>query len=94
MVQGFGSRLIPREAMLLDSSLALGVSLPVHESWIAGAELYRDKENIGGDSSQTLLAFANRRISATWAVELTLGFSDSESVEDTSFAGVRVSADL
>ena len=93
-VQGFGSRLIPREAMLLDSSVALGVSLPAREQWIAGAELYRDRESIGGDSSQTLLAFANRRINAIWAVELTLGYSDAESVEDTAFAGVRVSADL
>ena len=56
--------------------------------------MYRDKENIGGDSSQTLLAFANRRISATWAWELTLGISDAESVEDTAFAGLRISADL
>ncbi len=93
-VSGFASRLIPREAMLLDSSLALGLTLPVTAQWIGGAELYRDVERVGDSTFDTALVFASRRLNDTWTMELSLGFSDAEDVPDTSFAGIRMSVDL
>jgi len=93
-VRGFSSRLIPREAMLLDSSAALGVTLPIDAHWIGGAELYRDVERVGDSAVNTALAFASRKLGDTWTMELSLGFSDADDVPDTTFAGVRMSADL
>ncbi|MDF3019990.1 MAG: hypothetical protein K0Q92_1293 [Steroidobacteraceae bacterium] len=93
-VAGFASRLIPREAMLLDWSAALGATLPIHAQWIGGAELYRDVESVGGGAYDTALLFASRRLNDTWTMELSLGFSDAEDVADTTFAGFRMSADL
>ena len=93
VVNGFASRLIPREALLLDSSLALGVTLPVDEHWIGGAEIYRDIEETGS-RYDTALLFASRPLDDTWTVELSFGFSDAEDVRDTAFAGIRMSADL
>jgi hypothetical protein len=93
-VSGFASRLVPREAMLLQTSLSLGVTLPIDEHWIGGAEFYRDREQAGDSGYRTALLFANRRLDDTWSVEFSVGFSDADQVEDTTFAGLRVSADL
>jgi hypothetical protein len=93
-VTGFSSRLIPREAALLESSAALGVVLPVKDRWLAGVDLYRDQELVAGNSYSTALAFAAYQFTMTWTVELTVGYSDAEVVEDTAFAGLRVIASL
>jgi hypothetical protein len=93
-VSGFASRLIPREAMLLDWSAALGVTVPIAAQWIGGAEIYRDVERVGDGAFDTGVLFASRRVNATWTLELSLGFSDADDVADTTFAGIRMSADL
>jgi hypothetical protein len=93
-VLGAASRLVPREAALLESSAALGLTLPVTGEWIGGAELYRDVERIDGSETLTGLVFAGRRLSETWRIELSLGYSKAEEIEDTAFAGVRVTATL
>jgi hypothetical protein len=93
-VTGFSSRLIPREAALLESSVALGVVVPLRDRWLAGVDLYRDQELVAGNSYSTALAFAAYQFTMTWTVELTVGYSDAEVVEDTAFAGLRVIASL
>jgi hypothetical protein len=91
---GAASRLVPRETALLDSSASLGFTTPVAGQWIGGVELYRDVERI--DSSETLtgLVFAGRRLSDAWSVEISLGYSAADTIEDTAFAGVRVTGSL
>jgi hypothetical protein len=91
---GAASRLAPREAALLESSAALGFTMPVTANWIGGAELYRDVERIDGSDTLTGLIFAGRRLSDSWTVELSLGYSSAEEIDDTAFAGVRVTAAL
>jgi hypothetical protein len=91
---GAASRLVPREAALLDSSASLGFTMPVTAEWIGGAELYRDDERIDGSDTLTGLVFAGRRLSATWTLELSLGYSTADTIDDTAFAGVRVTAAL
>jgi hypothetical protein len=92
--EGFASRLVPRESVLLDSTASVGVTIPLDGRWIGGAELYRDEERIGGASSATALVFANVRLDGTWSTEVTLGYSAADEIDDTAFAGVRVTADL
>ena len=58
-VSGFASRLVPREAMLLDWSASLGVTLPIAGRWIGGAELYHDQERGDGGAFDTALVFAS-----------------------------------
>jgi hypothetical protein len=92
--EGFASRLVPRESVLLDSTASVGVTVPLDGRWIGGAELYRDEERIGGATSATALVFANVRLDARWSAEVTLGYSAADEIDDTAFAGVRVTADL
>jgi hypothetical protein len=92
--EGFASRLVPRESVLLDSTASVGVTIPLDRRWIGGVELYRDEERIGGATSATALVFGNVRLDARWSAELTLGYSAADEIDDTAFAGVRVTADL
>jgi hypothetical protein len=92
--EGLASRLVPRESVLLDSTASVGVTVPLDGRWIGGAELYRDEERVGGATSVTALVFANVRLDARWSAEVTLGYSAADEIDDTAFAGVRVTADL
>ncbi len=93
VVTGFSPRLIPREATLLESTLALGATYSIDELWLGGGELYRDVERASGADFMTALAFANRRMTDTLSVELWVGYATA-TFEDTAFAGVRMQADL
>jgi hypothetical protein len=93
-VEGFASRLIPREAVFLESSVALGAAVPVGNRWLGGVELYHDQEQCSGDAYDTALAFGVFQLTETWSVELSVGYSDATVVEDTAFTGVRVFASL
>jgi len=93
-VTGAASRLVPRETALLESSAALGFTTPVAGQWIGGVELYRDVEKLDGGDTLTGLVFAGRRLSDTWSLELSLGYSKADGIDDTAFAGVRVTAAL
>lgn len=88
ILTGFGPRLIPGDATLLESSLALGASLSVDHNWLVGGELYRDQERTAGSRYLTALAFANRQLTRRSNVEFWLGFTEAE-VDDVTFAGVR-----
>jgi hypothetical protein len=91
---GATSRLVPRESALLESSIAVGLTLPITGQWIGGAEVYRDVERLDGSEYLTAQVFAGRRIDATWRAEFTLGYSAADLIDDTAFAGVRVTAAL
>jgi hypothetical protein len=93
IVTGFGPRLIPREATLLQSSLALGVSVSINSDWLGGAEIYRDVERTGDDVFLTALVFANRPVTNAMTVEFWLGLAKA-SIEDSAFLGVRLTVDL
>jgi hypothetical protein len=93
VVTGFSPRLIPREATLLESTVAVGATYSLDETWLGGAELYRDVERASGDDFMTALAFANRRMTDTLSLEVWIGYATA-TFDDTAFAGVRVEADL
>jgi hypothetical protein len=92
ILTGFGPRLIPSDATLLDSSLAIGASLSADHNWLVGAELYRDQERTRGDRFLTALAFANRRLTRHSNVELWIGFTEAE-IDDVTFVGIRFTAE-
>jgi hypothetical protein len=91
---GAASRLVPRESALLESSLSLGFTTPVTARWIGGVELYRDVEKIDGSEYLTGLLFADTHLDATWTLELSAGYSTADRIDDSAFAGVRVTAAL
>lgn len=89
---GAVSRLVPREASLLESSLSLGFNTPVSSRWIGGIESYRDVEKIDGSEYLTGVLTAGTPLTDTWSLELSLGYSVAEVIDDSAFAGVRVTA--
>jgi hypothetical protein len=91
---GAASRLAPRETALLQSSLSLGFTTPVSARWIGGIELYRDVEKLDGSEYLTGVLFADTRLGDTWTLELSAGYSAAELIDDSAFAGVRVTAAL
>jgi hypothetical protein len=93
-VSGFASRLTPRESTLLASSISVGFMMPVNDRWYGGADLYRDVEELEDNAFATALVFAGVRLTDAWSCEFSLGHTDAESIEDTSFVGVRVTATL
>ena len=93
-VSGFASRLTPRESTLLASSISVGFLMPVNDRWYGGLDLYRDAEELEDNAFATALAFAGVRLNDVWSSEFSLGHTNAESIEDTSFVGVRVTATL
>jgi len=94
-VSGFASRLMPRESTLLESSVSLGAMMPFDERWYGGVELYHDVEKLGGTDFATALAFAGMRLDGdVWNVEVSLGYTAVDVIEDTTFIGLRITAEL
>jgi hypothetical protein len=91
---GAVSRLVPREVSLLESSASLGFSTPIAGRWIGGVEAYRDVEKIDGSEYLTGVLTAGTVLTDTWSVELSLGYTAADVVDDSAFAGVRVTAGL
>jgi hypothetical protein len=94
-VSGFASRLMPRESTLLESSATLGAMMPFTERWYGGLELYHDVEKLGDTDFATTLAFAGMRLpDGAWSIEVSLGYTAVDVIEDTTFLGLRVTAEL
>ena len=93
-VSGFASRLMPRESTLLESSVSLGALMPFTESWYGGLELYHDVEKLAGADFATSLVFAGMRLTDVWKTEISLGYTAVDLIEDTTFVGLRVTAEL
>jgi len=94
-VSGFASRLMPRESTLLESSASLGAMMPFTERWYGGLELYHDVEKLGSIDFATALAFAGMRLhGGVWSTEFSLGYTAVDVIEDTTFFGLRVTAEL
>jgi hypothetical protein len=91
---GAVSRLVPREASLLESSAEIGFKMPVSQNWIGGVELFRDVEKLDGSEYLTGIVSAATRLGDTWTLELSLGYSAADVIDDSAFAGVRVTAAL
>ena len=89
---GAVSRLVPREVSLLESSASLGFSTPIAGRWIGGVEAYRDVEKIDGSEYLTGVLTAGTVLTDTWSLELSLGYTAAGVVDDSAFAGVRVTA--
>jgi hypothetical protein len=94
-VSGYASRLIPRESTLLESSASLGAMMPFTERWYGGLEMYHDVEKLGSTDFSTALAFAGLRLNGgMWSTEVSLGYTAVDVIEDTTFIGLRVTAEL
>jgi hypothetical protein len=93
-VNGFTSRLMPRESTLLKSTLSLGVMVPINDRWYGGVDLYRDVEKFADNAYATALAYAGLRVTGVWTAEFSVGHSSASEIEDTTFLGLRVMASL
>jgi hypothetical protein len=91
---GLASRLSPRESTLLESSLSAGAMMPIDERWYGGIELYHDVEKIGENDYSTALVFAGLRLTPMWNAEFSLGHTSADEIDETTFIGVRFTADL
>lgn len=89
---GAVSRLVPREVSLLESSASLGFSTPIAGRWIGGVEAYRDVEKIDGSEYLTGVLTAGTLLTDTWSLELSLGYTAADVIDDSAFAGVRITA--
>lgn len=87
---GATSRLAPPDAALLESSLAIGFTTPVSRAWIGGVEIDRDVEKLDGSEFLTGILSASRELERDWTLELTAGYSLADKVDDSAFAGVRI----
>jgi hypothetical protein len=79
---------------LLESSAEIGFKMPVSQNWIGGVELFRDVEKLDGSEYLTGIVSAATRLGDTWTLELSLGYSAADVIDDSAFAGVRVTAAL
>jgi hypothetical protein len=93
-VSGYASRLMPREATLLESSLSLGAMMPFTERWYGGLEMYHDVEKLSGGDFATAMAFAGMHFDEVWSTEISLGYTAVDVIDDTTFVGLRVTAEL
>jgi len=92
---GYSSSRVPREGALLDSSVMVGGSVAVGARWTLGVELYQDREEFAASDTSTALAFLAVRVTRSVGVDLTLGTTDSDLIEDSPvFAGLRLTVDL
>ena len=82
--------MVPPEASLLESSLAIGFTTPVSRDWIGGVEIDRDVEKLDGSEYLTGIVSASRVLDADWTLELSLGYSMADEIDDSVFAGVRI----
>jgi hypothetical protein len=88
-VIGATSRLVPHDAALLKSSASIGFTTPVSSTWIGGLEIDRDVEQLDGGEYLTAIVSASRLLTSDWTLELSLGYSLADAVDDSAFAGVR-----
>ena len=93
-VSAYASRLMPRESTLLESSLSLGAMMPLTEQWYGGLEMYHDVQKLSGADYATALAFAGMHLTGVWSAEISVGYTAVDLIEDTTFAGLRVTAEL
>lgn len=91
---GYSATLAPRDATLLESAFTLGGSYALGPRTTVGLEVYRDTEEFTPVESSTLLAYVEVQFARTAAIELTLGTTDTDLLDESAFAGVRVSASL
>lgn len=91
---GYSGTLAPRDATLLESAFTLGASYTLGPRTTLGLEVYRDTEEFAPIESSTLLGYLDLQVSRAAALEFTLGTTDTELLDESAFAGVRVSASL
>lgn len=89
---GYSSTRVPREGALLESSLMLGASFALGERSTIGIELYRDSEEFAPSDTTTALAYLAFPITRSVSMDVTVGASDGDLLENTAFAGVRLTA--
>jgi hypothetical protein len=91
---GYSATLAPRDATLLESAFTLGGSYALGPRATIGLEVYRDTEEFTPVESSTLLGYMSLQLSRTAGVEITLGTTDTDLLDESVFAGVRLSVSL
>lgn len=91
-LSGYSATLLPREAALLERSLMVGAAYALSSGSTLGIELYRDSEQFAPAETTTLLGYFAFALSRVVSMELSLGATDTELLDNSVFAGLRFSA--
>jgi hypothetical protein len=91
---GSSARLAPRDATLLESAFTLGASYTLGPRTTLGLEVYRDTEEFAAVESSTLLGYVDLQLTRTAGIEVMLGTTDTDLLDGSVFAGVRLSVSL
>jgi len=92
--RGYSSTRAPREGTLLESNMMVGASFALGARSTLGFELYQDSEQFAQSDASTALAYLAFRLTPSVGVDFTAGLTESDLLENTAFAGVRLSASL
>ena len=87
---GYSATRMPREGALLESSLMAGARFALNARHTLGVELYRDREEFSRSDTSTALAYVAFPFTRSLSMDLTLGASDSDLLDRTVFAGVKL----
>lgn len=93
-LESYTTTRLPPEAALLESSLAVGASIEAGARATLGVEFHRSREEFAPVESDTVLGYAELRLSGTVSVELTAGLERASGYADTTFIGLRLSSYL
>jgi len=91
---GYTSTLLPREAVLLESSVMAGASVGIGSRSSLGAELYYESEEFSPVDATTLLGFFSYDVGSSVTLELTIGAIDADGYDNAVFVGLGVYVDV
>ncbi|MEX2151096.1 MAG: hypothetical protein WD793_12855 [Steroidobacteraceae bacterium] len=87
---GYSARLVPRDGSLLESSVMAGASFALGSRYVLGFEVYGDSEEFAEAQTTTALAYFEFRATPQFSVTLTAGGTESDALDSSVFAGVRL----
>lgn len=86
---GYSGTLVPRDGLLLESSVMVGASFAAGSRNVIGFELYGDREEFAPVQTTTALAYLVHRFSPQVSANLNVGATESDELDSSVFAGVR-----
>jgi len=91
---GYSWTLVPREAALLESSIMAGAGFEVGSRGTLGVEFYHEAEEFAPIETDTLLGYWTFDLSESFALELSVGVSDTDGYDQAAFLGLRFYASM
>ena len=91
---GYTSTLVPREAALLESSIMMGAGFELGSRGTVGLEFYHEVEEFAPVETDTLLGYWTFDLGQSYALEFSVGISDTDGYDQATFVGLRFYASM